>query len=84
MRDIIHSLTTMYSTICRAKGIVSDCTLQKIATGAHGMTEATVASADHTPAYERSTSDKRLLEEAKKIDEQIEEITVYLLSMEIV
>ena len=84
MRDIIHSLTTMYSTICRAKGIVQDRTLKNIAIGAHGLTEATVAMADNKPPHEMSNNDRQLLEEAKKIDDQIEEITVFLLSMEIV
>lgn len=84
MRDVISALTTMYSTICRGKGIVKDQTLQNIAIGAHGLTDATVELAEAPTAPTLSKSDMSLLREARKIDEQIEEITVFLLSMEIV
>lgn len=80
-RDLIHSLTYMYSLICRGKGVLPDSDLRHIANGAHSVTAS--APVVETMSKTETTSDKAQLKEAQKIDEQIEEITVFLMSLEI-
>lgn len=82
-RNLIQSLSYMHSLICRGKGVVDDTHLRQIANGAHVMTA-------YAPEIEKSidtretANDKAYLEEARKLDEQIEEMTIFLLSLEIV
>ena len=80
-RDLIHSLTYMYSLICRGKGVLPDSDLRHIANGAHSVTAS--APVVETMSKTETASDKAQLKEAQKIDEQIEEITVFLMSLEI-
>lgn len=81
-RDLIHSLTYMYSIMCRGKGRLPDSDLRHIADGAHSMTAS--APAVETMTKEETANDKAYLKEARKIDEQIEEMAVFLMSLEIV
>lgn len=81
IRELINSLTYMYSTMCRAKGLVSDKQLQDIATGAHSLCATTGTLAVNTPES-ISELDMALLKEAQFIDNQIEEACVFLLSLE--
>ena len=81
-RDLIHSLTYMYSLICRGKGTLPDSDLRHIANGAHSVTAS--APVVETLNKAETTNDKAQLKEAQKIDEQIEEIVVFLMSLEIV
>lgn len=82
-RELINSLCYMHSVICRGKGILRDDDLRGIADGAHLMTV-------NAPIVERgngkneTANDLQFLDEARKIDDQIEEMAVFLLSMEIV
>ena len=82
-RDLISSLTYMYGVICKAKGRVRDSDLRHIAEGAHSLT-VTAPIAEQLNGKEETENDKAYLAEARKIDEQIEEITVFLMSLEIV
>ena len=81
-RDLIHSLTYMYSVMCRGKGKLPDSDLKHIAEGAHSLTAS--APAVETLTREETPNDKAYLKEAQKIDEQIEEMMVFLMSLEIV
>ena len=81
-RELIHSLTYMYSVVCRGKGRLKDSDLRHIADGAHSLTAS--APAVETLAREETANDKAYLKEAQKIDEQIEEMMVFLMSLEIV
>ena len=81
-RELIHSLTYMYSVMCRGKGRLKDSDLRHIADGAHSLTAS--APAVETLTREETANDKAYLKEAQKIDEQIEEMMVFLMSLEIV
>ena len=81
-RELIHSLTYMYSVICRGKGVLGDIDLRNIANGAHCLTAC--APAVETTTKNETTGDRVQLTEAQKINDQIEEITVFLMSLEIV
>lgn len=82
-QNLISSLTYMYSVICRSKGRVKDSDLRHIAEGAHSMT-IMAPIAESLNGREETANDKAYLLEAQKIDEQIDEITVFLMSLEIV
>ena len=81
-RDLIHSLTYMYSIICRGKGTLPDSDPRHIANGAHSVTNS--APVVETISKTETANDKAQLAEARKIDEQIEEMAVFLMSLEIV
>ena len=81
--NLIATLSYMHSVICRAKGRVKDSDLRHIADGAHSLT-ATAPVAEQLNGREETANDKAYLKEAQKIDEQIEEMTIFLLSLEIV
>ncbi|MBR2601854.1 MAG: hypothetical protein IKE08_04070 [Clostridia bacterium] len=81
MRELISSLTFMYGQICRGKGIVSETTLRNITVGAHSLTDAT----EQIAAREDMTkNDRAYMQEARKIDDQIEEMYAFLNTLEIV
>ena len=80
-RELIHSLTYMYSVVCRGKGRLKDSDLRHIADGAHTLTKC--APTVETLANEETAADKAYLKEAQKIDQQMEEMVVFLLSLEI-
>ena len=81
-RDLIHSLTYMYSLICRGKGTLPDSDLRHIANGAHSITIS--APVVENISRTETPNDKAQLQEAQKIDEQIEEMTVFLMGLEII
>lgn len=80
-RELISSLTYMYSVMCRGKGRLADSDLRHIADGAHTLTKA--APAVETMTREETAADKAYLKEAQKIDQQMEEMVVFLLNLEI-
>ena len=82
-RNLIHSLSYMHSLICRGKGVVTDGELQAIAQGAHVMTQ-TAPIIEQSNGAQETANDKAYLQEARKIDEQIEDMTIFLMSLEIV
>lgn len=82
-KNLIHSLSYMHSLICRGKGVVSDKALQDIAKGAHVMTQ-TAPVIEQSNGAQETANDKAYLQEAQKIDQQIEEMTIFLLNLEIV
>lgn len=82
IRELINNLTFMYSTMCRAKGLVPDKQLQNIAVGAHSL-HATCGTLAAQNAENLTKNDKELLKEAEFIDNQIEEAMVFLFSLEI-
>ena len=83
IRELINNLTFMYSTMCRAKGLVPDKQLQNIAVGAHSL-HATCGTLAAQNTESLTKNDKELLKEAEFIDNQIEEAVMFLLNMEIV
>lgn len=82
-RELISSLTYMYSLICRSKGHAKDSDLRHLADGAHSMT-VMAPIAESLNGREETENDKAYLKEAEKINDQIEEMTVFLMSLEIV
>ena len=81
-RELIANLTYMYSVMCRGKGRLPDSDLRHIADGAHSLTRS--APVVETLTKEETANDKQYLLEAQKIDQQIEEMSVFLMSLEIV
>ena len=81
-RELINSLTYMYSVMCRGKGRLRDSDLRHIADGAHSLTKS--APAVETMTKDETVNDRAYLQEAQKIDQQIEEMVVFLMSLEIV
>ncbi|MBR2664597.1 MAG: hypothetical protein IKE25_12850 [Clostridia bacterium] len=81
-RELNANLTYMYSVICRGKGRLPDSDLRHIANGAHSMTRS--APVVETLTKTETENDKQYLKEAQKIDQQIEEMAVFLMSLEIV
>ena len=82
-RNLIQSLSYMHSLIVRGKGVVDDTQLRQLANGAHGMIEIAPA-VEKSAGMQETANDKAFLQEAKKLDDQIEEMTIFLLSLEIV
>lgn len=81
-RELISTLTYMYSVMCRGKGRLPDSDLRHIADGAHSLTVS--APAVEVLTREETENDRQYLREAQKIDQQIEEMVVFLMSLEIV
>lgn len=82
-RNLIHSLSYMHSLICRGKGVVTDGELRAIANGAHVMTR-TAPIIEQSNGAQETANDRAYLKEAQKIDDQIEEMYVFLMNLEIV
>lgn len=83
IRELINSLTFCYTQICRGKGIVSESTLKNIAVGAHSLTDATEKMA-MMQAEQLTKNDLAYMKEARKIDDQIEEMFAFLNTLEII
>lgn len=81
IRETIRSLTHFYSMICQGKGVLDDTKIQSLADGAHALTSATTVLANQG---ELTTIDKAYLQEAEKISEQIDEMFVFLSTLEII
>ena len=82
-KNLICSLSYMHSLICRGKGVVTDNALQEIAMCAHTLT-ASAPNIERNSGAGETANDKAYLQEAEKIDDQIEEMFVFLTSLEIV
>lgn len=82
-RNLINSLSYMHSLLCRGKGIVTDAVLHEIVMNAHTLT-AIAPEIERNNGTGETANDKAYLQEAKKIDGQIEEMYVFLTSLEIV
>ena len=82
-KNLIHSLSYMHSLIVRGKGVVDDTQLRQLANGAHVMLD-TAPAVEKSAGMQETANDKAFLQEAKKLDDQIEEMTIFLLSLEIV
>ena len=82
-RGLIDYMTYAYAFVCKARGRISGKEIQAVAQGAHtvaGNAEVVLAASDRADTAE----DRADLAEAKKIDEHIEEMTAFLMSLEIV
>lgn len=82
-RELINCLTYMHGQICKGKGIIKDEELREMANGAHSLTRNSPTIA-HEYGLKEKDNDLVYLKEAREIDKQIEEITNFLLSLEIV
>lgn len=82
-RELINTLCYMHGILCRGKGILRDSDLQGIAEGAHNLTR-TAPIVERGNGRKETTNDLAYLEEATKIDDQIEEMMIFLQSLEIV
>ena len=82
-RELISTLSYMHGIICRGKGILADNDLRGIADGAHNLTKS-APIVEQANGKKETMNDSLYLEEAREIDKQIEEITIFLLSLEIV
>jgi hypothetical protein len=78
-KGLIDTLANMYGFVCRGRGKVPQARLQEIASGAHTMVEYAPAVLGGEDEQEEDRKDLAL---AGKMDDQIEEATVFLLSLE--
>ena len=80
-RELIGYLAFSYGFICKGRGKMTEDAVKGIATGAHIVTE-------NAPAVlggeDEKEDDRKDLALARKMDEQIEEAAVFLMSLEIV
>lgn len=80
-KGLIDNLAFVYAFICKGRGKLSSEDMRGIANGAHKL----VKTAPAVLGGEDEKRDDRLdLDEARKMDQHIEEMTIFLLSMEIV
>ncbi len=80
-RGLIDNLAFVYGFLYKGRGKIPEAGMRAIANGAHTLVEnaqAVLGSSDET------RDDRADLAAARKMDEQIEEATVFLVSMEIV
>lgn len=80
-KGLIDNLAFVYSFICKGRGKLGEEDLRAVADGAHTIVK-------HAPAVlggeDEQEEDRKDLALAGKMDEQIEEATVFLMSLEIV
>ena len=80
-KELISYLAFSYGFICKGRGKIHEDAVRGIATGAHMVVQ-------NAPAVlggeDEKEDDRKDLALARKMDEQIEEATVFLLSLEIV
>lgn len=81
-RDLINSLTYVYSFICRAKGVIDDKDISQIVKGASVIT-ATAPAVEFAAGKQETDQDRAYYAEARKICEHIEDMEIFLLNMEI-
>ena len=78
-RGLIDNLAFVYGFICKGRGKLGDDDLRAVANGAHTIVK-------HAPAVlggeDEQEEDRKDLALAVKMDDQIEEATVFLLSLE--
>lgn len=81
-RGLIDYLTFSYSFICKGRGKLTDHQTRVIADGAHAVVDGAVEVLGN---LETETADDRAdMAEARKINEHIEDMTIFLQSLEIV
>ena len=80
-KGLIDNLAFVYGFICKGRGKLGEEDLRAVADGAHTIVK-------HAPAVlggaDEQEEDRKDLARAGKMDEQIEEATVFLMSLEIV
>ena len=81
-RELIDYLTFTYGFMCKGRGKLTEADMRAIAGGARVMT-------DRAPEVlgkpeEEMAEDRADLAEARKITEHVEEMSVFLMSLEIV
>lgn len=82
-RGLIDYMTFAYTFICKARGRLSSDEMDAVALGAHTVAakaEPVLGDGSRT----MSAEDRADLMEAQKIDQHIEEMNIYLQSLEIV
>jgi hypothetical protein len=80
-KGLVDNLAFMYGFITRGRGKIAEDDMRKMATGAHVMVKnapAVLGGEDQRP------EDLADLKEAQKMDEHIEEMVIFLMSLEIV
>ena len=80
-RELIDHLAFVYGFVCKGRGKVVQEELRAIADGTHAVVRNAPAVLGGEDEKEEDRKDLAL---AGKMDEQIEEATVFLLSLEIV
>ena len=80
-KGLIDNLAFVYSFLCKGRGKLGDDDMRAVANGAHTIVR-------HAPAVlgneDETREDRKDLSLAIKMDEQIEEATVFMQSLEIV
>ena len=80
-KGLIDNLAFVYGFICKGRGKLGQEDMQSLANGAHTLVK-------HAPAVlggeDELAEDRADLAEARKMDEHIEEMYVFLSSLEIV
>ena len=80
-REVIDHLAFVYGFVCKGRGKVAQAELRAIADGTHAVVRNAPAVLGGEDEKEEDRKDLAL---AGKMDEQIEEATVFLMSLEIV
>ena len=80
-RELIDHLAFVYGFVCKGRGKVAQAELRAIADGTHAVVRNAPAVLGGEDEKEEDRKDMAL---AGKMDEQIEEATVFLMSLEIV
>jgi hypothetical protein len=78
-KDLISYLAFTYGFICKGRGKIKSGVLQRITDGAHAVVSAAAPVLGNEQEQEEDRKDLQL---ACKMDQQIEEATVFLLSLE--
>ena len=78
-KDLISYLAFTYGFICKGRGKMKNSTLRRITDGAHAVVSTAAPVLGNGQEQEEDRKDLQL---ACKMDQQIEEATVYLLSLE--
>ena len=79
-RELIDHLAFVYGFVCRGRGRIPEEQLRKVADGTHAMVQTAPAVLGGEAEQEEDRKDLAL---AGKMDQQIEEATVFMLSLEI-
>ena len=79
-RELIDHLAFVYGFVCRGRGRIPEAQLRKVADGTHAMVQA---APDVLGGEAEQAEDRMDLALAGKMDRQIEEATLFMLSLEI-
>lgn len=80
-RGLIDNLAFVYGFICKGRGKIAQEDMRSLANGAHTLVRNAPAVLGGEDEQEEDRKDLAL---AGKMDQQIEEATIFLLSLEIV